>query len=148
MFCIKCGTQLPDGSKFCNQCGADLSLGKNDETINNDKIIKQDKFKLIKSLLSWENGILSLCPHKLMWVGNLNFDIDISDIINVSLKETVGQGTLIINTKNDQQYKFLKQNMSTSALIILGGPILGALGDKKIADLEYWRLAIEKLRGN
>jgi len=22
MFCFKCGTQIPDGDKFCNQCGA------------------------------------------------------------------------------------------------------------------------------
>jgi hypothetical protein len=25
MFCVKCGTQLPDGSKFCSNCGANLS---------------------------------------------------------------------------------------------------------------------------
>ena len=25
MFCPKCGTQLPDGSKFCSFCGANLS---------------------------------------------------------------------------------------------------------------------------
>lgn len=28
MFCSKCGTQVPDGTKFCPACGADLTIGK------------------------------------------------------------------------------------------------------------------------
>lgn len=32
MFCIKCGTQLPDGSNFCSKCGANLALPSNNST--------------------------------------------------------------------------------------------------------------------
>lgn len=28
MFCSKCGGQVPDGTRFCPNCGTDLSLGK------------------------------------------------------------------------------------------------------------------------
>lgn len=26
MFCINCGTKLPDGSKFCSECGTNQEL--------------------------------------------------------------------------------------------------------------------------
>ena len=29
MFCIKCGTELPDGSNFCSKCGTNLSSTNN-----------------------------------------------------------------------------------------------------------------------
>jgi hypothetical protein len=29
MFCIKCGTELPDGSNFCSKCGTNLSSQNN-----------------------------------------------------------------------------------------------------------------------
>ena len=32
MFCIKCGTQLPDGSNFCSKCGTDLSSPNSTDT--------------------------------------------------------------------------------------------------------------------
>jgi hypothetical protein len=38
MFCIKCGTQLPDGSKFCSSCGASL-VASNGEVSNNGKCL-------------------------------------------------------------------------------------------------------------
>ncbi|RED89271.1 zinc-ribbon domain-containing protein [Cohnella phaseoli] len=32
MFCLKCGTELPEGSKFCNHCGASLAaVGQTEE---------------------------------------------------------------------------------------------------------------------
>lgn len=36
MFCSKCGSQIPDGTKFCPQCGADLSYEKKLENAAND----------------------------------------------------------------------------------------------------------------
>lgn len=38
MFCIKCGTQLPDESKFCSNCGTNLSTS-NAENINSGKCL-------------------------------------------------------------------------------------------------------------
>lgn len=37
MFCINCGTQLPEGAKFCFKCGADMNqffAGSDKETTN------------------------------------------------------------------------------------------------------------------
>ncbi|MBQ9278454.1 MAG: zinc ribbon domain-containing protein [Lachnospiraceae bacterium] len=34
MFCNQCGTQLPDGSKFCNACGAKQRIHENENTEN------------------------------------------------------------------------------------------------------------------
>ena len=34
MFCINCGTKLPDGSKFCSECGTNL-LAFNNNSANN-----------------------------------------------------------------------------------------------------------------
>ena len=28
MFCSKCGGQVPDGTRFCPNCGTDLCFGK------------------------------------------------------------------------------------------------------------------------
>jgi hypothetical protein len=39
MFCIKCGTQLPDGSKFCSNCGASLAGSLNENVANNGKCL-------------------------------------------------------------------------------------------------------------
>ena len=37
MFCIKCGTKLPDNSKYCSSCGTNL------ENISNENISKNGK---------------------------------------------------------------------------------------------------------
>ena len=36
MYCSKCGNQIPDASKFCNNCGQDIknSSGINDSVVN------------------------------------------------------------------------------------------------------------------
>lgn len=41
MFCAKCGGELPDGSKFCSACGANL------EELTSDATCEQDKSKTI-----------------------------------------------------------------------------------------------------
>ena len=36
MYCTKCGAQLPEGSRFCNQCGSVVTPVVNDQTDQND----------------------------------------------------------------------------------------------------------------
>ncbi len=50
MYCFKCGHQIPDGSKFCPECGAQLNETekKNDFTLNASKLepSKKDSSKV------------------------------------------------------------------------------------------------------
>ncbi|MGP6239429.1 zinc ribbon domain-containing protein [Cuniculiplasma sp. SKW4] len=41
MFCIKCGTQLPDDAKFCSKCGTPVSGQSNSQTGTQDKNDRQ-----------------------------------------------------------------------------------------------------------
>ena len=48
MFCKKCGAQLPEGSKFCNICGCDISAGQPDNApafdptpVSNKELLRQ-----------------------------------------------------------------------------------------------------------
>lgn len=66
----------------------------------------------------------------------------------MSVKDVTGMSTLIINTEENKPYKFVKMNLSTNLLVMTGNYALAAISDKKITEIEYWRLAIENLRGN
>lgn len=51
MFCRKCGTQLPDDSKFCYKCGSPVQIAE-----QKDQITKKDDYDPFESLVSPANN--------------------------------------------------------------------------------------------
>jgi len=45
MFCINCGTQLDDRSKFCPYCGADLSCVPSSEPNEDQQTVYQTEYQ-------------------------------------------------------------------------------------------------------
>lgn len=43
MFCSHCGKEIPDSTKFCPNCGADLSVGKKVQNAANDMFDRSEK---------------------------------------------------------------------------------------------------------
>lgn len=43
MFCSNCGTQIPDSSVFCPECGAKMIIPDQDEIPNDESIAIQSK---------------------------------------------------------------------------------------------------------
>jgi len=152
MFCSNCGTQLNNNVKFCSQCGKSIS---DEKSVDLKKILKKDEFKLNSNSLFAEKGNLILYVNRLSWNGDKNFEIYINDITNVSVQEILGAGALVINTIENKIFKFCKLNSTASLMAGMGiatGNIFNLMTakaiDNKVSDLEYWRINIEKLRGN
>jgi len=152
MYCSNCGTQLDNNVKFCSQCGKSIS---DEKEVDLSKILKKDGFKLNNNSLFAEKGNLVLYSNRLSWNGEQNFEVFIKSITNVSVQEMLGAGVLIINTIENKIYKFCKQNSAVGFMAGLGiatGDIMNLMTakafDNKVSDLEYWRINIEKLRGN
>ena len=45
MFCMSCGTQIPESSQFCPQCGASMTGGRNTGRQEPQKVIIQHSTK-------------------------------------------------------------------------------------------------------
>jgi len=159
MFCSQCGEKNSSDSKFCSQCGKNICAAENTARKSDlNKILKQDDFNLddgsfwgsfFSKGLFGKRVTLTLYPDRITCKGSAGFVINISEIINVSIKDSYGSGTLMISTSDGKLYGFVKVNKQTVYLSAISGDyLLGAMTDKKISDLEYWRMTIEKLRGN
>jgi len=74
MFCVKCGTELPDGFEFCNKCGAKIqSASEPASPQDTNKVLKKDTFryfvKLLDSFSKKSEGSLTLYSNRLEWKG-------------------------------------------------------------------------------
>ena len=150
MFCTQCGTELVNGTKFCNNCGN--KVVKEGVTsslkIPPDKILKQGKFELWKKkTFGWpEKGVLTLYSNRLKWEGTEDFDIQLESIVDVTVDNGLGVDTLRISDGNGAPYKFQKIDVQAT-IAGLADIYLMALSSKG-GDLVSWRELIDKLRFN
>lgn len=140
---------LGDSDLFCSKCGqkvggtvvTDSYQMKN--VLSPNRIIKEDEFKLGGTTIINEKARLRLYEDRIEWKGKKPFTIMISDITNVSVKDSIGCGYLIIRTPKGET-KFAMINKVTQFLVAFGPEYI--VNDKKIMDLHYWREEIERLR--
>lgn len=149
MFCTKCGNKLGDSDLFCSKCGqkvggsVELKTTHISKPSKPNRILKEDDFKLGGTTIMNEKARLQLYEDRIEWKGKNPFTIMISDITNVSVKDSFGCGYLIIRTP-DGETKFAMINKLTQFMVVFGPEYTAT--DKKIMDLHYWREEIERLR--
>jgi uncharacterized membrane protein YvbJ len=88
MFCLDCGKEIPEGSKFCPGCGKAVGAVPNvpNTASYSDpaKILKQGEFRKIEKVMDGmskkNDGTLTLFCNRVEWRGKVNDDIKIDDI--------------------------------------------------------------------
>lgn len=124
MFCIKCGTQLPNEASFCTSCGEKVgtkSLASSDE---GEKVLMSGLCNRVKSPLFVQNGNAILTnkrfvylKHKLAKIfaigalvnfteGSYEFDIPLNEISSIEDGRQGFSKTIIINTYSGNRYNF------------------------------------------
>jgi len=64
MFCPKCGTQNPEGSRFCTACGQDMTTAQNNQQPANEPKKIQLRCKACGGSMEVQNGQnVFLCPY-------------------------------------------------------------------------------------
>lgn len=132
MFCIKCGTKLPDGTIFCSNCGTRVQsevqsseVQKSESNLNQpEKVLMQGLCNRVKSKIHVQNGKAMLTNHRFIYLkhsfakilaigvfvnltsGNIDFDIPLSDIESIEDGRQGISKTIKINTKSGEKYNF------------------------------------------
>ncbi|MBR1909987.1 MAG: DUF3160 domain-containing protein, partial [Lachnospiraceae bacterium] len=83
MFCQKCGSQIPDGAKFCTSCGAKLA----EETTTTAPKTSSSSAKTVIIVVAAVLGVLVLCVGGLVFalkgikkaVSNQSFDTEVTE---------------------------------------------------------------------
>jgi len=149
MFCVKCGTQLPDGSMFCSQCGTKLENNSASTPYSDtNKVLKEGKFKNYKKytdMLSKKNdGILTLFCDRLEWKGREDATIKINDIKTAKCVLIMGSEQALEITAANKTYKFM---IMTDVLARATDVTLAGNMNKIATEIESWRSTIDTLRG-
>lgn len=114
MYCLQCGIELPEGSKFCNECGTkqETVLEKLDEPettlFTHSGCMCEGMVKGWNWVKPMKKGNILLTNHKLSFDG---FDIPISDISSAQeyIKKHMKNETpvLVVQTKNRRLYSYI-----------------------------------------
>lgn len=87
MFCPKCGTLLPDGTAFCNNCGSNLGRAQKQQTYNSSNLLggktvswKDSNFVFValSGLLALISTFLMHSPVVSVWVKGMGADFSAS----------------------------------------------------------------------
>lgn len=123
MFCTNCGHQLSDTAKFCSECGY-ATKPSTVENIQEEKVIKEGLCNRIKSKFFVQNGHGLLTnkrfiysKHSLVKIatigilvnltkGDYDFEISISDIVELKEGKQGISKTIIIVTTTGEEYNF------------------------------------------
>ena len=101
MYCIECGTQIPDSSKFCSHCGQKTTGEKSVDTV------EQQKKEILDNFRSSLEKTFKSCPREmlegieLLWDDNIdgnyavNFPVETSEKIANLLKTKILSGQYI-----------------------------------------------------
>lgn len=126
MYCSNCGTQLPPDSNFCNNCGAKINTSHSHN--ESETIIMKGLCNRVKSPLFVQNGNAILTNRRFIYLkhslaktmvigafinlteGSYDFDIPLSNILNLEDGRQGISKTIIINTKNGERYNFYFTN--------------------------------------
>ena len=159
MFCSGCGKEIAEGSKFCPGCGkaADGTSNAANAASDPTKILKEGEFRRIEKTLDAmskkNDGKLTLFCDRIEWRGKVNEDIKIDDIAKVVVGNPGGDPTLEVTDSAGKTRKYFRPRSMLNALGGAGGAMMG---NNQImtttfagfqAELESWRVAIDKLRG-
>jgi hypothetical protein len=121
MFCVKCETQLSDGSKFCSNCGVDLA------SINSsvDAQFKNQEEQILMNVgaslfrgIEAVGGRLKVTPKRLVFSSHLfniqvgSTEIQINNIASIEKAKSLGfiNNRMIVILKSGVRYKFLLNN--------------------------------------
>ena len=121
MNCMNCGKELPDGAKFCSECGAQLGVLPTKADAEPEMVIRKGSCNIKKNMFYTENGHATLTNKrfifskhsltKIAMTGVLSalsdddceFSIPLSDIADVS-ETRLGMGVLL-TTRDGKEYK-------------------------------------------
>ena len=131
MFCRECGNELPDNSKFCPNCGTSIEVTSSTHNEKNDEsevIIMKGLCNRVKSPLLVQNGNALLTNKRFVYLkhslakimvigafvnltkGSFDFDIPLENISSIEDGRQGISKTIIINTKDGEQYNFYVTN--------------------------------------
>ena len=127
MFCTQCGTQLPDGAKFCSNCGAHLDAAAAPSATaaqpGPEAILMQGAGQVMKSAVLANTGSFVLTNQRLIFSkggnivmgkvlteGKFAFEVPLNEIVQVerSKKGLVSTIRLVKRDGSDLPLCFLK----------------------------------------
>lgn len=128
MFCMQCGTQIPDRAKFCPKCGASQegapeAAGAGGQ-LQEEMLLMQGAGQVIKSAILANTGEVVLTTRKLAFYkggtivaaqvlarGKLQFELPLTDVAAVerAKKGLVPTIRLVKKDGSDLHFNFIKQ---------------------------------------
>ena len=125
MFCVECGYKIPDGSRFCAQCGHAIdNTNSISKPVAKERIIKEGLCNCVKSALNVQNGHGLLTNKRFIYSkhgfakivlmgvfvnltkGDYDFEIPIENISRIKEGRQGFSKTIILETKFGEEYNF------------------------------------------
>jgi len=156
MFCSGCGKEIQEGSKFCPGCGKATDGIPNVTNAVSDptKILKEGEFRRVEktmdALSKKNDGKLTLFCDHVEWKGKVSEDIKITDIVKVVAGSKGLDPYIEITDSAGKIRSYFRPRSVVDALGKTGAiqsTVFAAETAGKLAEMESWRSAIDKLRG-
>lgn len=130
MFCIQCGTRIPDNAKFCSKCGAPqgdaaaMAGVPADQAAPAESLVMRGAGQVIKSAILANTGEVVLTTQKLSFYkggtivaaqvlmrGTLQFELPLTEVAEVvrAKKGLVPTIRLVKKDGSDLHFNFIKQ---------------------------------------
>lgn len=124
MYCYKCGKEINDNATFCSYCGTNQAVNDTPQEDQGEQIIMQGICNRVKSALNVQNGNAILTNKRFIYMrhslaktfvmgafinltkGSYDFDIPLNNIKSIEDGRQGISKTIIINTKDGEQYNF------------------------------------------
>lgn len=128
MFCSNCGKSMDETALFCQHCGA--KVNDNTKAVNSEeeKVVKEGLCNRVKNILYVQNGHGMLTTKRFIYAkhslasiavmgvlvnltkGSYDFEILLSDIVEMRQGRQGVSKTVILKTKDGSEYNFYFNN--------------------------------------